>query len=162
MNKLKVYIASPYTLGWMPDNVRLQLEAKNILMDYGFVPFAPLVNHFEEIYKHRNEHDYLEWDIEWLKVCDILLRIRSSKDGVEIPSKGADIEVQVAIENNIKVIDFKDLNELTDWAVKNSPNNNKKNLKSIGIIVDKSKATKTYNSNVTAFPQGSRLNKTLS
>ena len=39
----------------MPDNVRLQLEAKHILLDYGFIPFSPLENHFAEIYKHRKE-----------------------------------------------------------------------------------------------------------
>jgi len=55
VKKQKVYICSPYTNGWMPDNVRLQLEAKHILLDYGFIPFSPLENHFAEIYKHRKE-----------------------------------------------------------------------------------------------------------
>lgn len=116
MTKIKLYIASPYTNGWMPDNVRLQLEAKDILMNYGFVPFAPLVNHFSEIYKHRKENEWLEWDIEWLKTCDILVRIRSKRNGLEIPSPGSDKETLTARENNILIVELETLEELELWA----------------------------------------------
>ena len=115
--KLKVYIASPYTNGWQADNVRLQLEAKHILMDNEFCPFAPLENHYAEIYRHRSEHEWFEWDIEWLKICDILVRIRSvDKDGVEIPSTGADLEEKIASEEGLLIFNFKTLEELKCWA----------------------------------------------
>lgn len=114
--KLKIYIASPYTNGWQPDNVRRQLEAKHILMDHGFVPFAPLENHFGEIYKHRSEHDWFEWDLEWLEVCDMLVRIKGYHNGEEIKSTGADLEVKRAKELNIPVLVFNDLEELKAWA----------------------------------------------
>jgi len=100
----------------MPDNVRLQLEAKHILLDYGFIPFSPLENHFAEIYKHRKEGEWLEWDLEWLKVCDILVRIRSSHKDLEISSPGSDIETKFALKNSIKVFEFKNLEELKVWA----------------------------------------------
>ena len=116
--KLKVYIASPYTNGWAADNVRRQLEAKHILLDHSFVPFAPLENHFAELYKHRSEKEWFAWDLEWLKVCDIMVRIRPTDgDGVEIPSIGADIEEKTAEEEGLLVFNFKSLSELKSWAI---------------------------------------------
>ena len=117
MKKVKVYIASPYTIGWQASNVQLQLEAKHILMDNGFIPFAPLENHFAEIYKHREEGEWLEWDLEWLKVCKALVRIKIyDKDHNEIPSSGADIEVKEAKKRKIPIYLFNDLKELREWA----------------------------------------------
>lgn len=118
MRRLKVYIASPYTLGWQPDNVRRQLEAKHILLDHGFVPFAPLENHFSEIWRHRSETEWFDWDIEWLKSCDILVRIRPIIDGKELPSNGSDIEEKTAKENKLLVFNFNSLKELNKWCKK--------------------------------------------
>lgn len=113
MKKEKVYIASPYSNGWQADNVRRQLEAKHILMDHGFIPFAPLENHFCEIYQHRPEHEWFEWDLEWLAVCDILVRIRAfDSKGDEIPSPGADKEEQYARDLGLSVYVFNNLEEL--------------------------------------------------
>jgi nucleoside 2-deoxyribosyltransferase len=117
MRKIKVYIASSYTNGWMPDNVRRQLEAKHILLDYGFIPFAPLETHFAEIYRHRPEHDWFQWDLEWLSVCDIIVRIRAfDSEGNQIISNGSDQEMDFARQKGITVYDFNDLTELRDWA----------------------------------------------
>lgn len=117
MNKSRVYIASPYTIGRAACNVRLQLEAQQILMDYNFVPFAPLLNHFGAIYHYREEKEWFKWDIEWLKVCDILIRIRPKDDeGNEILSEGADLEEKKANELGLLVFNFNNLNELRDWA----------------------------------------------
>ena len=100
MKKLKVYVASPYTKDWMPNAVRRQLKAKNILMDHGFSPFAPLENHFNEIFHHREEHEWFAWDLEWLEVCDIMVRLKPKDDeGNEIVSTGCDKEAQFAREN---------------------------------------------------------------
>lgn len=117
MKKYKVYIASPYTNGWMPDNVRLQLQAKHILLDYGFIPFAPLENHFAEIFQARKDKEWLNWDLEWLKVCDIVIRLHTYVNDVELPSPGSDIEIQTAKDNNIPVRDFKSIKELSEWAL---------------------------------------------
>jgi len=116
MKKLKVYIASAYSNGWMPDNVRRQIEAKHILMDYGFIPFAPLENHFSEIFKHRKESDWMEWDLEWLKVCDILIRIRSYENNNEVISPGSDKEMEIAKQNDILIFQFNSLKDLEHWA----------------------------------------------
>ena len=122
--KIKVYIASPYTKGRMPDNVRRQLQAKQILMDYGFVPFAPLDNHFSEIYSTRPEEEWYQWDLEWLSVCDILIRIRPIINGEELPSIGSDGEEKLANELNILCFSFNTLKEVEEWA----KNSDKKSL----------------------------------
>lgn len=117
MKKIKAYIASPYTNGWAADNIRRQLEAKHILMDAGFTPFAPLECHFGEIYKHREEHDWFEWDCEWLEICDILTRICPlDENGNEIFSEGADEEERRARKWGKLVFTFKDTEELKRWA----------------------------------------------
>jgi len=116
MKKIKIYVASPYTNGWMPDNVRLQIEAQHILLDNGFVTFIPLLSHFSELYKSRSHEDWLQLDLEWLKLCNILIRIKSSYNNIDVPSPGADKEVEVAIENSIPIYIVYSLNELKEWA----------------------------------------------
>ena len=115
--KIRVYIASPYTNGWYADNIRRQIEAKHMLMDYGFIPFAPLESHFSEIYKHRSEKEWLEYDLEWLMACNILVRIRPNDNfGIEIPSPGADKEEETAKRKGLLIYNFNNLEELRNWA----------------------------------------------
>lgn len=97
LNKLKVYIASPYTKGDVAVNTKRQLDCYNTLMDWGFAPFAPLWSHFQHLVHPRPYEDWCEVDLIWLKACDIVLRL----DG---ESKGADEEVIFAKHNNIPVV----------------------------------------------------------
>jgi len=113
---VKVYIASCYTNGWMPENVNRQIRAQHILMDYGFSPYAPLLNHFSEIFKQRTPREWLELDLVWLSFCDILIRIHTSINGKEIPSPGADEEVLTAKKLGIKVVEVNSLEELKEWC----------------------------------------------
>jgi len=94
--KHKVYIASPYSIGDAGDNVRLQMETYAELVQYGFAPMAPLWSHFQHIFKPETWETWMEIDEAWVKVSDFLLRIGGE-------SKGADIEVAWAKENNIPV-----------------------------------------------------------
>jgi len=96
MKKL-VYIASPYTLGDPVLNVRTQIDAAEKVTELGFLPYIPLLNHLWHI---ASPHDYQYWidaGIEWVRHCDILLRLPGD-------SKGADAEVQLAAELGIPVI----------------------------------------------------------
>lgn len=93
---IKVYIASPYTLGDVDDNVRRQLDCANELMNLGFAPFVPLYSHFQHMIHPRPYQDWMILDLEWVKSCDCLLRLKGE-------SKGADIEVEVAKSLNIPV-----------------------------------------------------------
>ena len=117
MKKLKVYIASPYTHGSATDNIRRQIDAKHILMDAGFTPFAPLESFFGDIMKYRSEREWLDWELEWLEVCDIVVRIRpTDKNGKEVPSSGSDGETNRAEELGIPVYNFPGVDSLKRWA----------------------------------------------
>ena len=106
MEKIKVYIASPYTLGDVAVNVKVQLDCVDELMTLGFAPYAPLYSHFQHMSHPRPYIDWIEIDLVWVKVCDCLLRL----DG---KSSGADGEVKCAKENNIPV--FYSIKEMCEY-----------------------------------------------
>jgi len=114
MNKeIRVYIASPYTNGWMPANVQLQIETCHKLMDFGYYPFVPVLAHFLQIYSLRTEPEWLQLGFVWLKQCDAVLRLQNTdKEGNQILSQGSDQEEALARENNIPVFySIEDLND---------------------------------------------------
>lgn len=92
----KVYIASPYTKGDVAVNVKLQIDTVDILMNNGFAPFAPLYSHFQHMVHPRPYEDWAEIDMEWVRVCNAVLRIGGE-------SLGADAEVALAKELDIPV-----------------------------------------------------------
>lgn len=101
---IKVYIASPYTKGDVAVNVKAQLDCADDLMSFGYAPFAPLYSHFQHMAHPRPYEDWIKLDLEWVKVCDCLLRLPGD-------STGADGEVQFAEELGIPVFySVKDLN----------------------------------------------------
>ena len=93
---IKVYIASPYTLGDVAVNVKRQLDIADELMNKGFVPFAPLYSPFQHMAHPGPYEDWIKIDLEWVKVCDCVLRLEGK-------SSGADGEVKLAKELNIPV-----------------------------------------------------------
>lgn len=114
MKEIKVYIASPYTNGRMPTNVKRQIVLSNILIEKGYYPFAPLLYHFVEIYSEHLEEKWLEMDFVFLKTCDAVLRIKPvDETGKEILSRGADQEEALAKKEGIPV--FYSVEELDDY-----------------------------------------------
>lgn len=95
---IKVYIASPYTKGDVDQNVRVQIDASHELMNKGFLPFAPLLYHFQGKVHPRPYEDWMKVDFGWLSNCDVVLRLPGE-------SKGADREVELAKLLNIPVFD---------------------------------------------------------
>ena len=92
----KVYIASPYTIGDKLENVDRQLQAANKLIEWGYIPFIPLLYHF---YNERYSKDYEIWmklDFEWIRSCNYLIRLLGK-------SKGADREVEFARMNGKQI-----------------------------------------------------------
>jgi hypothetical protein len=78
-----VYIASPYTKGDVAVNVSSSIFMAENLREYGYLPFCPLLNHF---WHFMSPHDYKYWskmDLEWLDVCDCLLRIPGESGGAD-------------------------------------------------------------------------------
>jgi len=96
MNRLKVYIASPYTIGDKEQNVKRQMEMSADLIELGFTPYAPLLSHFINLERPIPESIWLNLDLEWIDVCDVLLRLPGE-------SYGADIEVEYAEQKGIPV-----------------------------------------------------------
>lgn len=96
MNRLKVYIASPYTVGDVGVNVKRQIDTAHELLDKGFSPYAPLLAHFLHIARPRAYDEWVLLDDEWLEVCDAVLRLPGE-------SKGADREVALAKELSIPI-----------------------------------------------------------
>ena len=101
---IKVFISSPYTNGSQAENVKVQIDMAHKLMDLGFAPFTPLLSHFLEIAKPRPYEDWLKLDIEFLKVCDCILRLPGK-------SPGADRELKISKDLDIPV--FYSLKELS-------------------------------------------------
>jgi len=98
MNKdmIKVYIASPYSKGNKVKNVKRHMHAYHILTREGFAAYAPLWSHFQHCLFPKDYEEWLKLDLEWLKVCDCVLRLSGE-------SKGADKEVEVAKEMGLPV-----------------------------------------------------------
>jgi hypothetical protein len=105
--KIKVFISSPYTLGDKEENVKNSLEVADKLMSLGMPPFTPVLGHYQDIILPRDEEDWLAWDIEWMLMCDVVLRLPGK-------SVGADNEVKIAKENNMLV--FYSIVELTNYV----------------------------------------------
>lgn len=104
---LKVYIASPYTIGDTAINVKKQLDCFTLLSDMGYYPYAPLLTHFIHMANPRPYDTWMNHDFVWIKECDALLRLRGE-------SSGADAEVDIADRYDIPV--FRDIEELYLWA----------------------------------------------
>ena len=95
--RIKVYIASPYTLGDVAQNVRESMRVWDELFSAGFAPFAPLWSHFQHLVFPRPYEDWMAADDEWIGACDVLLRLPGE-------SKGANREVCRARELGIPVV----------------------------------------------------------
>ena len=93
---IKVFISGPYSLGDTAVNVKKAMDLSNQLMEIGYAPYCPHLTHFLHIINPQPYEKWLELDIEYLKICDALIRI----PGI---SSGADKEEQFAIANNIPV-----------------------------------------------------------
>jgi hypothetical protein len=119
MEKIKVYIASPYTNGNKEELAELQLDAAAILLKKGFNPYAPLYNHYIQEDHSELDHsfDWLGIDKSWLALCDIMIRIfPKDEKGEKIKSPGADEEEEFSRANGIPVFYFEDLSELEMWS----------------------------------------------
>lgn len=93
---IKVYVAGPITLGVRADNIKSAIDATNRLMDAGFAVFCPHLSHYLDLERPRTHAEWLAHDMEWLPLCDCLLRLPGE-------SKGADQEVEAARQDGMPV-----------------------------------------------------------
>jgi len=103
---VRVYIASPYTIGDHAVNVKRQMDMVDELMDLGFVPFAPLYSHFQHMMHPRPYTDWMRVDFVWVETCDCVLRLNGE-------SRGADDEVNHA--HNVGNPVFYSVEELVEY-----------------------------------------------
>jgi hypothetical protein len=120
-NKIRIYIASPYSNGDTLENVNRQLDMSHTLLQLGFAPYTPLLTHFQQLRWNMHEELIMDLDINYLLLCHALLRLKPlDKNGIEIPSKGADLEEEMAKLHNIPVFyNLEDLCTYFNIEVKN-------------------------------------------
>jgi hypothetical protein len=93
---LKIYIAGPYsaeTEEQRVKNVNAAIDASFEVFAKGHFPYVPHLTHYVDARANEVGHnltweDYIRWDMPWVRVCDALLFLRSSR--------GADLELQEA------------------------------------------------------------------
>lgn len=109
---MRIYIASPYTLGDTAENVRQQIFAAERLIEKGHTPFVPLLTHFWHFLSPHSHAYWMKQDFDWLESCDAILRLSGK-------SVGADLEVSRAKELNLFV--FNSLNEVPNNEESTTP-----------------------------------------
>jgi hypothetical protein len=92
----KAYVSCPYTLGNTCLNIRKAIQVANTLMVAGYAPYVPVLNHLWDLITPKSYKEWLKLDLEWLKVCDLVIRVKGK-------SKGADLEVKTARKLKIPV-----------------------------------------------------------
>ena len=100
---MKVFISGPYTSPDPVINVRNAVLAAEKVIEKGHVPFVPHLNHLWHLISPHDINYWYNYDLEWLRICDIILRLPGK-------SIGADHESRYALKHNIRVI--YDINEL--------------------------------------------------
>jgi hypothetical protein len=94
---VRVFVAGPYDGGDVCENVRLAIHAGDVLMSRGYAVFIPHLSHFQHMLCPRPRADWINHDLEWLSVCDVVLRLPGE-------SPGADNEVVAARQQGIRVV----------------------------------------------------------
>jgi hypothetical protein len=95
----RVYISGPITKGNKIQNLAQALEAYKILLLNGFAPFCPHLSMLtDDVLGRIPYRTWIETDLEWVKICHILLRLPGE-------SPGAEEEVAMAEDNGIPVYD---------------------------------------------------------
>ena len=96
MNKKLIYIAGPYSVGDVGENMHSHLEAAHQVIAFGHVPIVPVLSHYLHIHNPQPYEKWMELDLAMLDRCDGLWRLAGE-------SPGADREVAHA---RIKGIDW--------------------------------------------------------
>ena len=92
-----VYVAGPYSIGDVAQNVRRAMEAAHVLIVAGHAPYIPHLAHFLHLHQPQDYETWMRLDLAWLSRCDALVRLPGE-------SEGADREVAEAHRCNIPVV----------------------------------------------------------
>lgn len=97
--RLRVYLAGPMTKGSTFGNVVHAITWGKQLLADGFAPYIPQLDAFMMLADDEPKVEwptFLEWDLEWVKVSEAVLRLPGE-------SKGADLEVERAMGEGIPI-----------------------------------------------------------
>lgn len=92
--RLRVYVAGPISSNVFEGVQRGVAVGRKLFLD-GLAPFVP---HFDAYWwlPDGNWRSYLEYDLEYVSICDAVYRLAGE-------SKGADLECRVATEHGIPI-----------------------------------------------------------
>lgn len=90
--KKRIYIAGPYTKPDPEMNTAEAIFMGDWVRSLGFSVYIPHLTHYWEKQIHHEFEFWMEHDLEWLDVCDAVLRLPGE-------SAGADREVAYAKEH---------------------------------------------------------------
>jgi hypothetical protein len=94
---MKVFISGPYTHPDPAVNVRNAVLAAEEVVKKGHTPYIPHLSHLWHLISPHPIDFWYQYDLEWLKCCDVIWRLQGY-------SEGADAEVNFARTHKIKVI----------------------------------------------------------
>lgn len=83
VDRNKVYVAGPYSLGDVAMNVRAAILTGNLLIEVGYIPFIPHLSHFWHVITPKPYHEWLEYDKCWLPFCDYVCRVPGQSFGAD-------------------------------------------------------------------------------
>jgi Domain of unknown function (DUF4406) len=107
MKRAKVYIAGPYSQDPV-QGTRTAMVTWAMLWYEGFTPVCPHWTMFQHFLTPMPYETWLEYDREFVPICDAVLRLQGE-------SSGADQEVALAKELGIPVfMNIEDLNKFFD------------------------------------------------
>lgn len=95
--RLRVYISGPYSKGDVMANIRRALDAAEEVWRAGHLPYVPHLTGFWHMVHPHPWREWLEYDLEWLRVCDVVLRLPGD-------SAGADTECYQAARRGMPVV----------------------------------------------------------
>lgn len=104
-----VYIAGPYTIGDVAENVREAILAAEEVAFCGHVPIIPHLSHLWHLVIPHDYEFWCELTMRMLDRCDALVRLPGE-------SRGADKEIERALELNLPV--FYGIEECIAWLPK--------------------------------------------
>jgi hypothetical protein len=88
-DRLRVYIAGPYSKGDVAQNVATALRVAEHVWLRGDVPFVPHLTHFWHFLHPHPWKSWLDLDLEWLHQCEGFLRIPGESAGADIEEREA-------------------------------------------------------------------------
>src|SRR3954463_14934759 len=103
---IRVYVAGPITKGVVMHNIYNAIKIGDQLLALGFAPFIPHVTCLWDIVSPHSYEDWCKRDDEWLKQCQVILRMEGE-------SKGADAECSLGRSSGIPIV--YSVAELVKW-----------------------------------------------